>query len=202
MLSLHIKHFALIMETNCTIYIKNMVCDRCIMVVTDVLTRLGWSPLSVRLGQAELNGQPSDLQRQQISKALSAYGFELIEDPHSRISEEIKQIIIDLVHRKDGLLKINLSSYLTKQCHHDYSTLSKIFSENQRTTIEKYFIAQKIERVKELLEYDELNLNEIANKLNYSSTAHLSSQFKSLTGLTPRQYKQQKNPSRMPLDKI
>lgn len=190
------------MKTNCTIYIKNMVCDRCIMVVTNVLTRLGWSPLAVRLGQVELNDEPSDLQREQIRKALAAYGFELIEDQHSRISEEIKQIIINLIHRKDGLLKINLSQYLSKQCHYDYSTLSKIFSETQGTTIEKYFIAQKIERVKELLEYDELNLNEIADKLNYSSPAHLSAQFKSLTGLTPRQYKQQRSPSRTPLDKI
>lgn len=201
-LSLHIKQIVHQMKTNCTIYIKNMVCDRCIMVVTDVLNRLGWTPVTVRLGQAELPDTPSASQYEQIRSALCALGFELIEDNHTRTAEHIKQLIINLIHRKNGSLKINLSQYLSDECRQDYSTLSKIFSEAQGCTIEKYFIAQRIERVKELLEYDELNLNEIADKLNYSSTAHLSTQFKMQTGLTPRQYKQQKKQSRMPLDKI
>ena len=114
----------------------------------------------------------------------------------------IKRLIIGLVHQQDNRLRTNLSQYLATECRHDYGTLSKLFSETQGTTIEKYFIAQKIERAKELLDYGELTLNEIADRLNYSSTAHLSAQFKAQTGYTPRQYRQQKERARIPLDKI
>ena len=116
--------------------------------------------------------------------------------------EHIKRLIIGLVHHQDNRLRTNLSQYLATECRHDYGTLSKLFSETQGTTIEKYFIAQKIERAKELLDYGELTLNEIADRLNYSSTAHLSAQFKAQTGYTPRQYRQQKERARIPLDKI
>lgn len=190
------------METNNVIYIKNMVCDRCVMAVTDLLKRLGFHPQSVVLGKAELAETPTEEERKAIGNALQSIGFELIEDPRHRLAEQIKQLIIGLVHKQGHRLRTNLSQYLSEQCRHDYSALSKLFSEVQGTTIEKYFIAQKIERVKELLDYGELTLNEIADSLDYSSTAHLCTQFKSLTGLTPKQYKQQEGGRRRPLDKI
>lgn len=190
------------MGTSCIIYIKNMVCDRCIMAVEGLLARLGLHPLSVVLGKAEIAETPSDEMREKIGNALQDIGFELMEDPRQKLAEQIKQLIIGLVHRQDSRLQTNLSDYIAGQCRHDYSALSKLFSETQGITIERYFIAQKIERAKELLEYGELTLNEIADNLNYSSTAHLSTQFKTLTGLTPRQYKQQAEMLRKPLDKV
>lgn len=190
------------MDSTYNIYIKNMVCDRCIMVVTDILKKLGLNPVHVVLGRAELSAPLTDAQRTELKDMLTSYGFELIEDSRTRTVEQIKQLIIELIHGNGNQLQTNLSQYLSDACHHDYSALSKLFSEVQGTTIEKYFIAQKIERAKELLEYDELNLNEIALALNYSSAAHLSAQFKTYTGLTPRQYKQQKVGSRIPLNKI
>lgn len=191
------------MDTDRNLYIKNMVCDRCIMAVTNVLAQLGLTPVSVTLGRAELPQPPTDEQRQALRLALDDLGFELIDDQRIRIVEHIKQLLIELTRQSDKHPKTNLSYYLAEQCRHDYSALSRLFSETQGTTIEKYFIAQKIERAKELLEYGELNLNEIADHLGYSSAAHLSSQFKALTGLTPRQYKQRKEEHRrMPLDKV
>ena len=169
------------METDRNIYIKNMVCDRCVMVVRSVLERLGLTPLSVELGRAELSAPLAETARQALREALAPLGFELIDDPRIRTVEHIKRLIIGLVHQQDNRLRTNLT---------------------QGTTIEKYFIAQKIERAKELLDYGELTLNEIADRLNYSSTAHLSAQFKAQTGYTPRQYRQQKERARIPLDKI
>ena len=190
------------METDRNIYIKNMVCARCVMVVRSVLERLGLTPLSVELGRAELSAPLAETARQALREALAPLGFELIDDPRIRTVEHIKRLIIELVHQQDNRLRTNLSQYLATECRHDYGTLSKLFSETQGTTIEKYFIAQKIERAKELLDYGELTLNEIADRLNYSSTAHLSAQFKAQTGCTPRQYRQQKERARIPLDKI
>ena len=190
------------METDRNIYIKNMVCDRCVMVVRNVLERLGLTPLSVELGRAELSAPLAETARQTLREALTPLGFELIDDPRIRTVEHIKRLIIELVHHQDNCLRTNLSQYLATECRHDYGTLSKLFSETQGTTIEKYFIAQKIARAKELLDYGELTLNEIADRLNYSSTAHLSAQFKAQTGYTPRQYRQQKERARIPLDKI
>ena len=189
-------------ETDRYLYIKHMVCDRCIMAVTKVLERLGLTPVSVVLGRAELAETPTKDQKEKIRKSLEALGFELIGDPRTRIVEQVKNLIIEWVHRSDRHPHINLSQYLAAECRHDYSTLSKLFSGTQGTTIEKYCIAQKIERAKELLDYGELSLGEIAERLDYSSPAHLSAQFKTLTGLTPRQYKQQKSLPRIPLDKI
>lgn len=190
------------METNCIVHIKNMVCDRCIMAVDGLLVRLGLHPVSVVLGKAELRETLSDDMRKQLKGALQAIGFELIEEPRLRLVEQIRTLIIELVHRQNGRLRTSLSHYLAEQCRHDYSALSKLFSEVQGTTVEKFFIAQKVERAKELIDYGELTLNEIADMLNYSSTAHLSAQFKAQTGLTPRQYKQRKDMRRTPIDKI
>lgn len=184
------------------LHIKNMVCNRCIMVVEDQLKRLGLQPLSVELGVAILQTQVTDEVYHSVKEALEPFGFELMDDKKSQVIEQIKDAIIELVHYKDSDLKVNLSDHLASKLNRDYSSLSKLFSEVTNTTIEKYLIAQKIERAKELLVYGELSLNEIADKLNYSSAAYLSSQFKSVTGLTPSHFKKIKENKRKPLDEV
>ena len=161
-----------------TLHIKNMVCNRCIMVVKSQLEQLGLHPLSVELGIAVLPDAVSDETYQRVKASLETFGFELIDDKKSQTVELIKDAIIELVHYDDNGLKTNLSDYLASKLHRDYSALSKLFSETANTTIEKYLIAQKIERAKELLMYGELSLNEIADMLNYSSVSYLSAQFK------------------------
>ncbi len=184
------------------LYIKNMVCNRCIMVVQNELTKLGLQPTNIALGEVSLDKEPTNKEKEQLEKALLAVGFEVIDDKKSRLIEKIKNVIIRLVHHQENELKTNLSEILSKELHHDYNYLSNLFSEVEGTTIEKYFIAQKIEKVKELLVYDELSLSEIAFRLNYSSVAYLSNQFKKVTGLTPSHFKQVKAGKRKPLDKV
>lgn len=184
------------------LYIKNMVCDRCKMVVKSELEKLGINPSKIDLGEVTLDKPIGQTLIQQVKSILSTLGFELIDDKRSRLIEQIKTLIIELVHYNNNELKINLSDYLSQKLHHEYNYISNLFSEVEGTTIEKYFIAQKIERVKELLVYDELTLSEIAFRLNYSSTAHLSSQFKKVTGLTPSHFKEIKASKRKPLDKV
>lgn len=185
-----------------TLHIKNMVCNRCIMVVKNQLEQLGLHPVSVELGIAVLPGKITEEVYHAVKASIEPFGFELIDDKKSQIIEQIKDAIIELVHHNDSDLKVNLSDYLVSKLNRDYSFLSKLFSEVTNTTIEKYFIAQKIERAKELLVYGELSLNEIADKLNYSSAAYLSTQFKSVTGLTPSHFKNIKENKRKPLDQI
>lgn len=184
------------------LYIKNMVCNRCIMVVKSELEKLGIEPLSVELGEVVLSESLNDKKKEQLSKILDTLGFALIDDKRGRLIEQVKNSIIELVHYNDNDLKVNLSDYISDKLHHDYNYISNLFSEIEGTTIEKYFIAQKIEKVKELLVYDELTLNEIAFKLNYSSIAHLSAQFKKVTGLTPSHFRQIKTNKRKPLDEV
>lgn len=179
-----------------------MVCDRCIMVVQNELDKLGLEAKSVKLGEVILINELKNNEKQALEKVLTALGFELIDDKKSRLIEKIKNVIINLVHHQDNDIKNNLSDVLSNELHHDYNYLSNLFSEVEGTTIEKYFIAQKIERVKELLVYDELSLSEIAFQLNYSSVAYLSNQFKKVTGLTPSHFKQIKEDKRKPLDKV
>lgn len=185
-----------------TLFIKNMVCSRCIMVVQNELDKLGLNVKSVKLGEVVLAEEPTSKQKDALTEVLDALGFEVIDDKKSRIIEKIKNIIIDLVHYQDNDTKTNLSDVLSDKLHHDYNYLSNLFSEVEGTTIEKYFIAQKVEKVKELLVYDELSLSEIADRLNYSSVAYLSNQFKKVTGLTPSHFKQIKEDKRKPLDKV
>lgn len=185
-----------------TIFIKNMVCDRCIMVVQNELEKLGLDANNIKLGEVILSKEITSLEKENLSKTLEPLGFEVIDDKKGRIIEKIKNIIIDLVHHQDSDVKTNLSDVLSDKLHHDYNYLSNLFSEVEGTTIEKYFIAQKVEKVKELLVYDELSLSEIANRLNYSSVAYLSNQFKKVTGLTPSHFKQIKEDKRKPLDKV
>jgi YesN/AraC family two-component response regulator len=185
-----------------TIFIKNMVCDRCIMVVQNELEKLGLDAKNIKLGEVILSKEITSLEKENLSKTLEPLGFEVIDDKKGRIIEKIKNTIIDLVHHQDNDVKINLSDVLSDKLHHDYNYLSNLFSEVEGTTIEKYFIAQKVEKVKELLVYDELSLSEIAFRLNYSSVAYLSNQFKKVTGLTPSHFKQIKEDKRKPLDKV
>ena len=179
-----------------------MVCNRCIMVVKNELDKLGLEARSVGLGEAVLDEEITGKQIKQLEAVLIPLGFELIDDKKIRIIEKIKSIIIELVHHQDNNSKTNLSEVLSSRLHHDYNYLSNLFSEIEGTTIEKYFIAQKIEKVKELLAYDELSLSQIAFQLNYSSVAYLSNQFKKVTGLTPSQFKQVRTEKRKPLDEV
>ena len=185
-----------------TIFIKNMDCNRCIMVVHNELDKLGLNVKNIKLGEVTLSKELTPEEKNKLDKALVLLGFELIDDKKSRIIEKIKNIIIELVHHQNNDAKTNLSDVLSSQLHHDYNYLSNLFSEIEGTTIEKYFIAQKIEKVKELLVYDELSLSEIAFRLNYSSVAYLSNQFKKVTGLTPSYFKQIRDDKRKPLDKV
>ena len=179
-----------------------MVCNRCIMVVRKEMDKLGLNVNDIKLGEVTFDKEPTDIEKKQLEESLASFGFEVIDDKKSRIIEKIKNTIIKLVHHDDSDLKRNLSDLLSNELHHDYNYLSNLFSDVEGTTIEKFFIAHKIEKVKELLVYDELSLSEIAFRLNYSSVAYLSNQFKKVTGLTPSHFKQIKEDKRKPLDKV
>lgn len=183
-------------------FIKNMVCNRCIMVVKNVFDQLGYPPVHISLGEVETASNLSHPEVEKLRTALENFGFELIDDAKSRIIEKIKNAIIHLIHHSNEEVKVNYSQYIESQLHKDYSYLSNLFSEVEGTTIEKYIINQKIERVKELLVYDELTLSEIADRMGYSNVAYLSSQFKRVTGLTPSHFKQVKENKRKPLDEV
>ena len=159
------------------------------MVVKSELEKLGIHCTTVELGEVEINDDVSPEKMEQLGIALKKSGLELMDDKKSILVEKIKTIIIELVHYTDDQIKINLSDYISERLNHNYAYLSNLFSEVKGTTIEKFYLAHKIEKVKELLVYDELNLTQIAFKLHYSSVAHLSSQFKKMTGLTPSHFK-------------
>src|SRR5580700_5767994 len=184
------------------LYIKNMVCIRCKMVVKDELTKLGLKYNYVELGEAEFPERISAEQRERFRAALLKSGLELMDDKKSVLIQKIKTIIIELVHYSEEPLAINLSVYLAEKIQHDYTYLANLFSEVQGTTIEKFLISHKIERVKELLVYNELSLTEIAYKMHYSSVAHLCTQFKKVTGLTPSHFKALKNKRRSMLEDL
>ncbi|MBC5620639.1 MULTISPECIES: AraC family transcriptional regulator [Butyricimonas] len=189
-------------EQKHVIFIKNMVCNRCILVIKQILKDLQFTPLQVDLGTAVVKEELTSDDREVIRKALEEYGFELIDDKRQRIIEQIRTSIIQLVHYEGNLSKLKLSEYLKEKCHYDYSFLSKLFTEMNGISIEKYYIAQKVERIKELLFYDELSISEIADKLQYSSVAHLSTQFRNVTGMSPSEFKRLKEHGREPLDKV
>lgn len=166
-----------------------MVCSRCKMAVASVFENMGMDTISVELGEVELKNAISSEQKQNVLKSIRALGFDLIDDKKSKTIDKIKTLIIDLVQNKNNDLRTNLSDYISQQLHQDYNTLSNLFSDVENKTIEKYFIHQKIEKVKELIIYDELSLSEIAYTLNYSSVSHLSHQFKKITGFSPTYFK-------------
>jgi AraC-like DNA-binding protein len=170
------------------IYIQNMVCIRCKIVKSEI-EKLGLHYISVDLGEAEIIENITPEQRHHLSMGLKKTGLELMDDKRSILVEKIKAVIIELVHYREEQIKINLSDYLSEKLNHNYTYLANLFSEVKGTTIEQFYLSHKIEKVKELIVYDEMNLTEIADKMHYSSVAHLSNQFKKMTGLTPSHFK-------------
>ena len=179
-----------------------MVCIRCKMVVKKELAKLGLHYTVVELGEVEILENISDGQHDQFKAALLKSGLELMDDKKSVLIQKIKNVIVELVHYSQEPLTTKFSEFLSQKLNHDYTYLANLFSEVQGTTIEKFFIAHKIERVKELLVYDELNLTEIAYLMHYSSVAHLSAQFKKVTGLTPSHFKQLREKRRSMLEDV
>lgn len=186
------------------LFIKNMVCPRCISAVETTLNEMGMPPLYVRLGEARLETTPSPANLTELGGRLQRQGFELLDDTRRRQIDQIKTLIIERIHYppddQPGKKTRSLSDHLSRRLHREYSQLSKLFSETEGITIEQYAILQRIEKVKELLTYNEMSLGQIADQLNYSSIAHLSAQFKKVTGLTPTQFKAQG--IRRPLDGV
>ncbi len=170
-----------------------MVCIRCKIIVRQVLTNLGYHYLIVEMGSAEIVENITLIQKDELKAALLKFGLELMDDKKSILIEKIKGVIVELIHYSDEPLKTNFSNYLSAKLAHDYTYLANLFSEAESMTMEHFIINQKIERVKELLVYDELSLTEISYQLHYSSVAHLSNQFKRTTGFTPSHFKKLKN---------
>jgi AraC-like DNA-binding protein len=184
------------------LYVKNMVSNRCKMILKSELEKFGLHYIILELGEVDIMEEVSPEKRILLNTGLQNSGLALIEDKKSILIEKIKNAIIELVHYSESQLKENFSVYLSEKLNHDYTYLSNIFSENQDTTIAHFLLMHKIERAKELLIYDELNITEIADKLHYSSVCHFSNQFKKLTGLTPSQYKHLKNKRRKSLESL
>jgi AraC-like DNA-binding protein len=184
------------------LHIKNMVSIRCKMIVKQELQKLGLHFIIVELGEVEIMEEIFGEQLEQVKVALLKAGLELMDNKRSVLIEKIKNTIVEMIHHKNELIKINFSDYLSGKLNHDYTYLANLFSDVQGTTIEQFIISHKIERIKELIIYDELNITEIAWKMNYSSVAHLSNQFKKVTGLSPSHFKQLKVKRRNPIEDI
>jgi AraC-like DNA-binding protein len=179
-----------------------MVCGRCEVAVKAELEKMQLPVISIKLGEIELSRELAEVETERLATNLKNLGFALLEDGISKTIGQIKNLVIDLVHYRNENIKINLSTYISEELSQDYSTLSKLFSEREEVTIGYYFIAQKIERAKELLVYDELSLSEIADQLNYSNVAHLSNQFKKVTGFTPTHFKKLEQNTRKQIDSL
>lgn len=184
------------------LHIKNMVSDRCKTLVKRELEKLGLHYILVDLGEVELMETLSAEQLKQLNDQLFQSGLSLISDHKTMLIEQIKNTVIELVHYTDQQIKINFSDYLSEKLKYDYTYLANLFSENQGISIEHFLLTHRIEKVKELLVYDEMNITEIAYQLHFSSTAHLSNQFKKMTGLTPSDYKRLKLKQRTPLENV
>jgi len=184
------------------LYIKNMVSNRCKMIVKSQLEKFGWHYIFVELGEVEVMEEIPQDKMELLNIRLGKFGLGLLEEKKGILIERIKNIIIELVHYSEKQPGVNLSDYLNEKLHYNYTYLANLFSEHQGITIERFFLSHKIERAKELLVYDELSLTEIAQRLHYSSVAHLSNQFKKMTGLTPSNYKHLKLKRRMPLENV
>jgi len=184
------------------IYIKNMVCNRCVMVVSEIFGEAGFPNANVQLGKVSVDGSIAGEKLASINSKLNAVGFEIINDGKSRLIEQIKKLTIDFVYKNPEELNVNFSDYLSDKLNLDYNYLSTLFSSIEGTTIEKHLINLKIERVKELLVYDEKSLSEIAFEMGYSSVAHLSGQFKKVTGFTPSFFKKLGEQKRKSIDKV
>ena len=179
-----------------------MVCIRCQMVVKSELEKLGLEYVYVKIGEADVIGTLQPEQIEQLDIQLKKAGLELMDNKRSILVENIKSAIIELVHYTEEQIKVNLSDYLSERLNYDYTYLANLFSEVKGITIEKFYLTHKIEKVKELIVYDELSLSEIAYKMHYSSVAHLSNQFKKITGLTPTHFRNLKDKRRETLENI
>lgn len=186
------------------LYIKNMVCRRCIMAVENELVKLGLHPVKVDLGYVQLaEDEIAPSVSHLMQSNLNQLGFELLDTSKTRLIERVKNCIIWKIHYSERLdLKVNWSEIISAEVNHDYSSISSLFSTVEGITLEQFIIRQKIEKAKELLFYDELTLNEISYRLGYSSVQHLSSQFKRVTGQTPSQFKSSRSTSRRPIDSL
>lgn len=179
-----------------------MVSNRCKMAVKEELSKLGLHFIVVDLGEVDIMENISTEQREQLKTGLLSSGLELMDDRRSVLIEKIKNVVVEMVHHSDEVIKVNFSHFLSEKLNHDYTYLANLFSEVQGTTIEQFIISHKIERIKELLIYGEMNITEIAWKMNYSSVAHLSNQFKKVTGLSPSHFKKLKDKRRSPIEDI
>ncbi|HKX86200.1 MAG TPA: helix-turn-helix domain-containing protein [Flavobacterium sp.] len=184
------------------LFIKYMVSNRCITAVKEELKKLGLHFIVVDLGEIEIMEDISSEKRMILQRRLMTIGLELMDDKKAILIERIKNTVVEMVHHSDEIIKVNFSDYLSEKLGYNYTYLANLFSEVQGTTIEQFIISHKIERIKELIIYDELNISEIAWKMNYSSVAHLSSQFKKMTGLSPLHFKQLKGKRRTPIEEI
>ncbi len=179
-----------------------MVSSRCKTAVKDELKKLGLHFIILNLGEVDVMEDISPDKREQLKEALFSAGFELMDDKRSVLIEKIKNVIVEMVHHSDDSLKVNFSQHLSEKLQYDYTYMANLFSEIQGTTIEQFIIMHKVERIKELIVYGELNITEISWKMNYSSVAHLSNQFKKVTGLSPSHFKQLKDKRRTPIEEI
>jgi AraC-like DNA-binding protein len=184
------------------LYIKFMLSTRCKIVVKDILKDMDLHFVIVDLGEVEIMEDLDSEQLEELKSALLVSGLELMDNKKAILIERIKNTIIEMVHHSNEGLKINFSNFLSEKLNHDYTYMANLFSEVQGTTIEQFMIAHKVERIKELIIYGELNITEIAWKMNYSSVAHLSNQFKKMTGLSPSQFKQLKEKTRRSLEEL
>ncbi|MCF8227978.1 MAG: helix-turn-helix transcriptional regulator [Bacteroidales bacterium] len=179
-----------------------MVCIRCQMVVKSELEKVGLRYVYVKIGEADIIGDVEPVQLEKLKANLKKSGLLLMDNKKSVLVEKIKFAVIELVHYSEDQIKVNLSNYLSEKLNYNYNYLASLFSEVKGITIEKFYLKHKIERVKELIVYDELNLSEIAYRMHYSSVAHLSNQFKKYTGLTPTHFKNLKNKNRETLEDV
>ena len=179
-----------------------MVSDRCKTAVKEELKKFGFHFIVVDLGEVEIMEDLTNEQNEELKKALLNLGFELMDNKKAILIEKIKNTIIEMVHHSNETIKVNFSDYLSEKLNYDYTYLANLFSEVQGTTIEQFIISHKIERIKELIIYGELNITEIAWKMNYSSVAHLSNQFKKMTGLSPSHFKQLRDKKRCSIEDV
>tara|TARA_E500000318_G_C3550510_1_gene208673 strand:+ start:755 stop:1327 length:573 start_codon:yes stop_codon:yes gene_type:complete len=184
------------------VYVKNMVCNRCIRAVDGIFEKNGITVVSIQLGEVEIEHELDENKKVLLMVDLEALGFTIINDRKGQLIEQIKNLVVDAVHYKKSQEKVKWPEYISDSLHLDYKYLSSLFSSIESITLEQYIINQKIERVKELLVYDELSLKEMAYQLDYSSTAYLSNQFKKVTGMTPTQFKNSVSRNRKSLDHI
>jgi len=184
------------------IFIKNMVCPRCVEAVRKILEDLQFEIIDLKLGRVILDKAITDAQKKILQENLAKQGFELLDDKYTQLINQIKSIIIQEIHYQKEYTPVNFSTLLAEKLHYDYAYLSRLFSSIENRTIENFIIAQKIEKAKELLTYKELTLAEIAFQMNYSSAAHLSAQFKKVTGISPTTFKKENQPKRQFLDEV